>query len=230
MNDLITKLDNVLPSDSVVEDFYAEYNGDDDFNRKLNEVLPEVEMCERQKQNNPWHKFNVLGHILHSVEEMNKLSKGLDVRMRRMLAYVMFFHDIGKPAKHLVRKKDGRRIDSFFNHNIESAKIAREVLPMFKFSNKEVMIMDKLVYKHDIFMFITDIKTENPHHRFLTKELIQKEIDELSSVGDGVELMRYLIMIGRADNLAQNENMTGESLARLDKFDKLLDEIIISEL
>ena len=34
--------------------------------------MPQVEDCKNQEQNNPWHKYNVLDHILHSVEEMNK--------------------------------------------------------------------------------------------------------------------------------------------------------------
>ena len=116
-------LDEVLLSDTVVDNFYDKYNNDAGFKDWLHNVLPEIDMCENQAQHNPWHKYNVLGHILHSVEEMNKMSVNYDASVRRMLSYIMLFHDIGKPACHISRLKYGEMIDSFFNHNIESEKV-----------------------------------------------------------------------------------------------------------
>ena len=113
-------------------------------------------------------------------------------------------------------------IDSFFNHNIESARIAREKLPLLGFSKGEVAIIEKLVFKHDIFMFIKPYPTTNKHWRVLSKKLIFEEIQDLDEVGDGKQLLKFLVMIGRADNMAQNETMTDLSL--LDKFDKMLEE------
>lgn len=227
MNGFLAKLDEIVLSDNVVERFYAEYNENSSFKNKLDEVLPEIRMCDKQQQNNPWHKYNVLGHILHSVEEMNNQTKELGDKTRRMLAYVMLFHDIGKPAKHIVRNKGGVEIDSFFNHNIESAKVARRVLPMLGFIEDEVKIMDKLIYKHDIFMFIRERGDGNKYHRVLSEKLVREEIKELDEVGDGLRLMRFLVMIGRADNLAQNEEMTVDSLRLLVGFDKILDYILM---
>ena len=54
---------------------------------------------------------------------------------------------------------------------------------------------------------------------------IKKEIENLSCVGDGNQLMKYLIMVGRADNKAQNPQMTAESLHLLDVMDKMLDNM-----
>ena len=219
-------LDSILLSDTVVYDFYEYYNKRSDFKRWLKAILEEVDMCEKQQQNTPWHKYNVLSHILHSVEAMNKMTKGMDIRERRLLAYVMFFHDLGKAKCHHVDIKTGQ--DRFFYHNEHSARIAEEALPLFfnqYFTPEEINVIVKLVYKHDIFMFIKDFSSNNPFWKTLSPELIDNEIKELNSVGDGLKLMRYLVMVGRADNLAQNEKMTKDSLALLDKFDGMLDEL-----
>ena len=220
--DFLKILDDVLLSYKVEERFNSLLENNLDFKLWLDSVIPEIRACESQKQNNPWHKYNVLNHILHSVDAMNKQTKGMPESERRILAYTMLMHDIGKPAKHIIREKNGEMIDSFFDHNVESEVVARRVLPKLNFSEDEINIIAKLVYKHDIFMFIKDKPTKNPHWKVLTPELIEEEIKELSEVGDGAKLMKWLVMVGRSDNLAQNEKMTGEALALLEKINKIL--------
>lgn len=218
----IDLLDSVILSKTAVEDFYSLYNGNKDFMSWLDEFIPEVRKCEEQQQNNPWHKYNVLGHILHSVQAMNLVTDKLPYNDKRLLAYTMFFHDIGKPDTHIVREKKGEMIDSFFNHNKRSCEIIKPILPRLGFGQEDCAIIDKLVYKHDIFMFITENKTNNPYKRVLTKDLIREEIADLDTVGDGYKLLKYLVMVGRSDSLAQNEKMTGDALRLLDKFDEIL--------
>ncbi len=222
---MIELLNKIILSSNVVEDFYKEYNHNKDFKNWLNNTIPEIELCEKQQQNNPWHKYNVLGHILHSVEAMNKQTIGIEENERRLLAYTMLFHDIGKPEKHITREKDGKTIDSFFEHNIASERIAKNYLAKLGFNKEEIEIIAKLVYKHDIFMFIKLNKTNNPYWKTLSKDLILEEIEDLSSAGNGLKLLHWLVMVGRADNLAQNEKMTTESLLLLEKTDKILDEL-----
>ena len=226
MEDFVKTLDDIILSENVVENFYGKYFNDIDFRNWLDQTIPEVKKCDKQKQNNPWHKYNVLKHILYSVEGMNSLSKGLSPTDRRILAYTMFLHDIGKPESHIERMKDGVLIDSFFNHNIASARIAGEVLPKLDFTKEEVAIISKLVYKHDIFMFIRLHSIESKYHRVLTNDLIREEINDLNSIGDGEKYLKYLIMVGRSDNYAQNEKMTGESLKLLNEFERRLNAII----
>lgn len=216
-------LENILLSNNVVENFYKYYTGD--FKVWLDNLIPEVEDCINREQDNPWHKYNVMDHILHSVEEMNKQSK----EDRLLLAYTMFFHDIGKPKCHIRRLSKGKEIDSFFNHNVESEKIARRVLSELSFEKSIIDVICKLVYKHDIFMFIKDFKSNNMHWRYLDHNLIKDEITDLNSVGDGEKLMRELIMVGRSDNLSQNEKMTGDALKLLDKCDMILDDLTKSK-
>ena len=211
-------------SNNVVESFYNEYNNNKFFKEWLDKEIPEIALCEKQQQNNPWHKYNVLGHILHAVEEMNKQTDNMPLNERKLLAYAMLFHDIGKPEKHITREKDGELIDSFFNHNLASEKIAKDRLPKLNFNEKDVEIIAKLVNKHDIFMFIKDFPTKNPHWKQLTDDLIKDEIEDLNSVGEGEKLMRWLVMVGRADNLSQNEKMTAEALKLLQKIDEILNK------
>lgn len=222
MNKNVEKLNKILLSEKVVENFYESYRNDGEFNLWLNEIIPEVSACDKMEQNNPWHIYNVLEHILHSVEEINKITKSESDTDKRILSYTMFLHDIGKPEKHIKRLKNGVMIDSFFNHNIASEKIAGRVLPQLGFKDNEVEIIKKLVNKHDIFMFIRLEETSNPHWRRLTDGLIEEEIKELNAVGDGKKLLGHLVKVGRADNLAQNPEMTAYSLKMLDKFDEML--------
>lgn len=219
---MLKKLDEIMLSNNVVESFYNEYNNNKEFKLWIDETIPEINLCEKQQQNNPWHKYNVLGHILHSIEEMNQQTLNMEEKERRLLAYTMLFHDIGKPEKHITREKDGEIIDSFFDHNIASERIAKEYLPKLNFSEEEIKIIAKLVYKHDIFMYIKDFPTKNPHWKQLSTDLIKDEIEDLNSVGEGEKLMRWLVKVGRADNLSQNEKMTAQSLQMLDKIDTML--------
>lgn len=222
---MIKRLDEILLSENVVENFYKAFNSDNEFKKLLDQFIPEIEDCENREQDNPWHKYNVLGHLLHSVQAMNNQTKDLDFKERRMLAYVMLFHDIGKPATHIRRMKNGKMQDSFFDHNVKSEEIAKRVLPILGFDESERKIMQKLIFKHDIFMYIKLEETNNPHWRKLTNEIIKEEISDLNEVGDGYKLMKYLIWVGRSDNLAQNEKMTGDSLKMLDKFEQMLSEL-----
>ena len=219
------KLDEILLSENVRDNFHSSYNGE--FKVWLDSLLPEIEKCASQKQDNPWHVYNCLDHILYSVEEMNKQTKKLPIDERRKLAYAMFFHDIGKPDSYIRRysKAYGRYVDSFFNHNVKSREIASRVLDKLGFNVKEQKELLLLVEEHDIFMFITLKEDGNPHHRALNNELIKEYIAKFNSVGDGEKLMNELIMVGCADNKSQNPKMTAESLKLLGEFSSRLQEI-----
>ena len=213
---MIDTLDQILLCDNVTKAFHENYRNPE-FRKWILSVLPEVAECYNLKQDNPWHIYNCMDHILHSVEEINKQSKDLDPNTRRMLAYTMFLHDIGKPQCYLRRysKLYGREIDSFFDHNVESEKIAKRVLPSFGFNKQEQDIIGLLVHEHDIFMYITKEDDGNRYHKVLTNKLIQSYVNQYNSIGDGKEIMQYLVMVGRADSLAQNPEMTKKALELL---------------
>lgn len=218
-----TALDKILLSNNVVEEFFNHYNNNE-FQKWLLNILPEIEECKNLKQDNPWHIYNCLDHILHSVENINKQTESLDNNTRKMLAYVMFLHDIGKPECFIRRysKLYGREVDSFFNHNLAGVKIADRVLEEFGFDKTQQEIMKLLIQEHDIFMFIKMEDTGNKYHMVLSADLIEEYIEKYNIVGNGEEILNYLVMVGRADSLAQNPAMTQESLKLHDKMQEML--------
>lgn len=220
---MVELLDKILMSNNVVKNFKIVYQ-DLEFKNWLTNILPEVEDCNNLNQDNPWHIYNCLDHILHSVEEMNRQTLGLNNNLRRMLAYTMFLHDIGKPQTKIRRysKVYKREVDSFFDHNLASEKIANRVLNKFNFSKLESKIIQTLVKQHDIFMFITLKEDGNKHHNVLTKDYFASLINELNQTYNGEKLMEYLIMVGRADNKAQNPLVIQNSLKLLGKMQDFL--------
>lgn len=223
---MLNKLDSILLSDEVTKNFYTEYSNPE-FRDWLNSFLPEVEKCRRQQQDNPWHIYNCLDHILKSVEAINKQTTALDFDQRRKLAYTMFLHDIGKPDKYIRRysKLYKREVDSFFNHNLQSKEIADRVLTThLGFSRQDSEEIKTLVEQHDMFMFLTLENDYNPHHKVLTPHYLKQVEQELDQNFDGHDMLTKLTMVGRADNMAQNPEMTQDSLRLVDKMEKMLSE------
>ncbi len=216
----IELLDKIVLSDDAVDRFYAEYENNHDFGSWIDLLLPEVRECYNNPQNHPRHKYDILGHILHSVEEINKQTKALPAPDRKMLAYTMFLHDIGKPQTKKVNPKTG--YDCFYDHNLTSEKVAIRVLPELGFDDKDSAIIATLVNKHDMFINIKPFRSRNPFFRYMSPELVQEEARNLDTLGDGSRLLQYLVMVSRADNLAQNEQETAESLTQLDTFESML--------
>ena len=224
MQQLLTE---ILLNDDVVNSFYNNYNTNTKFRTWLTSILPEIEDCKKLKQDNPWHIYNCLDHILHSVEEINKLSTHLNDNARKILAYTMFLHDIGKPACHIRRysKLYKKEIDSFFNHNKASVDVAKRVLPAWGFNNNEQQIIQKLVFEHDVFMFITLEDDHNPYHHVLTYDYLNSLIKNLNQTHDGITMIKWLTLVGKADNLAQNPQLTGPSLLTIDKMQNMINSL-----
>lgn len=224
-------LDEILSSDNVVEQFYHNYKSQK-FKEWLLNLLPEIEACKDLRQDNPWHIYNCLDHILHSVEEMNKQTKNLNPKIRRLLAYTMFFHDLGKPSSYIRRfsKLYNREVDSFFNHNLKSLEIVTRTIDEFGFNKEEKELISLLVKEHDIFMYLTlNENDKNKYHHILTNEYLNFLVDKNSEFYDGKEVMSYLIMVGRADNKSQNPKMTKEALILLDTMDKMLNNLKVNK-
>lgn len=213
--DLDGDLSELLLSDDAGGAFIAEYNLDIYFKDEINKYIPEVAACFTQKQRGDWHIYNVMGHILHSVEEMNKLTVGLSENERKLLAFTMFFHDLGKPEYHKVKRKNGKICDSFKGHNIGSEKIAKRVLRHLKFNKAEQKIILTLVREHDVFIKFSDEPKEEWQIK-PTAEYLKEYIKGLNKFGDGKKIFEYLILVGIADNKAQNPKMTKEPLEMLE--------------
>lgn len=226
---MLKKLDEILLSENACQNFNREYNSNKSFKKWILSILPEIEECKKQVQDNPWHIYNCLDHILHSVEEINKQTANMDYGTKRMLAYTMFLHDIGKPECHIRRYSQlyQREVDSFFKHNEASKKIAARVLANFNFNEKEIEIIKKLIEEHDMFMFITLEPDQNSHHRTLSYGLVKKYIEFLSAYGDGKVLLKYLTLVGKADSRAQNPEMTASTLKMISKMQNMIENVKI---
>ena len=211
-------LDEILLSDNVKEKFFYYYEGD--FKDYLDKILPQIRLSIFTPQCHPMHIYGVFGHILKSIEQINILSKGYDKNTRKILAYTMLFHDLGKPKCHIKRKLNGELVDSFYGHNKESAEIARQTLSLFCFDKTQIDIIVSLVLEHD---FIINLEKNNSQKE-LTK-VIKSEIAKLNKIGDGRELFNYLLLVVRADNMAKNIALTQKSLKLIDKIKKMSQSI-----
>lgn len=221
-------LDGVLLGDDVLNNFNKVMENNE-FSEWLISVLPEVEDCANQQQNNPWHIYNVLDHILVSVDKMNKQTENMSFEDRRLLAYTMFLHDIAKPMCHIARMKNGKMIDSFYangGHSVRSAEIAKRVYSDFGFSAKDGKVLERLVCDHDIFMNLTTNNTTNPYLKQLNNDVVLEEIQRLNEVGNGYDLIYKLVKVGKADNGAQNHKMTGSALSLLEQYEKIADNLV----
>jgi len=204
-------LDKILLSDKVLENFYNEYKHNVDFRDWLDTTIPDIKKCMEREQNSPWHIYNVLDHILYSVEGINRMSRHLEYNERRKLAYTMLFHDIGKPDTYVFRKNKG----TFYGHHLRSCEITKKLLPIMGFNEGECREILALIYKHDAFIPVSNGQVE------LNEKFINNQIEYFNKFGDGNKLMGYLIMVSKSDNYAQNPEMVWHSLDVLKAADNL---------
>lgn len=215
MNTHLKKFNDILLSNNVKNNFYDCFNSNNEFKTWLLKILPEIEDCRQQTQNNPWHIYNVLDHILVSVEEINKLSTTFNNKDKRLLSYVMLLHDIGKPEHHIKVDRNGLEVDIFPNHQMASEKIASRVLKDFKFNEIETTVIKKLVEQHDYFMHT--FKNEIFSIERFMKEA-EKNITNFNKIGNGYKINQMLILVSLADNMAQNPLLTKASIEIINRY------------
>lgn len=104
-------------------------------------VIPEIESMDGCTQKNAHHIYDVYGHTL---AVMRGCSEYGDAKL--MLCAML--HDIGKPVVKKVYE-DGS--EHFVGHEVESAKLAKEILTRLKFSNSYITDVVYVVKNHDVF-------------------------------------------------------------------------------
>lgn len=104
--------------------------------------IPELKISLKCPQNTKWHYCNVLHHCLRSVKEL--------IRFDETLAYILLFHDLGKPACRLT---DENGIDSFRGHPEVSAKIAKRLVKTLKMTSKQQEEIPELVLHHENWLY-----------------------------------------------------------------------------
>ncbi len=121
----------------------------------LDIVLPDLAAACGVSQNK-YHRFDIYHHSLYSCDAAPK-----DSPMIRLAA---LFHDIGKVPTRAVGP-DGD--NTFYNHEVVGARMARRLMKKLKFSNEQVETVSGMVLNH---MFhYTDEWTDGAVRRFMRK-------------------------------------------------------------
>lgn len=186
---IYTELIKLLMGDNVLSVL-------DEYKEIIGVIIPELIPCFECEQHNPWHVYNVYGHIIHAVEAAPK---------NEILRLSMLLHDIGKPA---VRRRDENGKDHFKMHAAASADIAEKVLKRLKVSNSVYDEVTTIVRHHQDVENVHDINLK----RWLSKI--------------GVKYTRDLLAARLADLLAHNPAKTAEEIAVITSLEKEIDVIL----
>lgn len=161
----------------------------------LNEIMPELEMCFYTKQKHAYHCYNV---GMHSLVATNNIEATF------VLRWAMLLHDLGKVE---TLSEDEKGITHFKDHEEKSIKRAKEVMKRFKFDNKSLRKVLRLIKYHE----------RRPK---LDKFNIRKFISE---VGDDIFL--DLLKVMEADGMAKSEKKKEDVILRVRKIKQIYEEI-----
>lgn len=159
--------------------------------------IPELKDMFDFPQNNPWHFWDVFGHTIHAVEYCD--SDDLVVRL------AVFFHDFGKPHSY----QDGEDgIRHFKGHGKVSADMTDSIMKRLRFDNETRNNVVELVYYHDA-----------------TFEVGKKYVKRwLNKIGE--KQFRRLLQVKKADNKAQNLELSFDRIKELSEIETLIDEVL----
>ncbi len=160
----------------------------------LGEICPEFLKMYGFNQQNKWHIYDILEHTAVAVESTPPV---LHLRL------AMLFHDTGKVHTFFT---DENGVGHFYGHGEKSAEIVREYLNKYKYDNYTKNEVYNLIKLHDM---PTDEE----------EVLVKKRLNRV-----GKERFLDLIKIQRADNAAQNPELT--RMEHFDVLEKMASEII----
>ena len=168
----------------------------DEYRQVIGVIIPELKPCFDCVQNNPWHIYNVYGHIIHTVGAAPK---------DKIIRLAMLLHDIGKPQ---VKTTDEKGIDHFKTHAVVGADIAKTVLKRFKVSNEIYDKVTALIYYHQSVENVDEIRIK----RWLSKI--------------GEDYTRALLQVRIADLLAHNPDKIDYELEKIKELQTELEETV----
>jgi tRNA nucleotidyltransferase/poly(A) polymerase len=106
----------------------------------LEQFLPELALCRGVEQKG-FHCFDVLDHSLLALDYAAQKAAAPEVRLASL------YHDIGKP---MVRSLDDMGIWTFYQHERESSRMARDIFLRFRYPRA---VMDKVCHLIEEHMF-----------------------------------------------------------------------------
>lgn len=198
-----------VSEERISEEFIKMFQGENtvkvfhEFKEIIACIIPETEAMMGFKQNNPYHVHDVWKHTLIAMDNVDGL----------ILKLTMFFHDIGKPACYTV---DENGIGHFYGHQDVSAMISSQIFKRMKLtsaqriSGKDLNDILELIKYHDILV--------EP-----TKKSIRKMLWRLN--GNAFQFQR-LLLVKRADALAQSPGKLQSRLKELDDIEDVFNQVI----
>lgn len=135
---------------------------------------------------------NSLWH-LYSVGE-HTMKAVCAIENDRNLRWTMLLHDVGKPD---VKTTDEKGFDHFLKHNENGADIADNIMRRMKFATKDMKEILSLIFLHDM------------HYKKIHK--IRKFVADY-----GIEFVRKMIKVQRADIAAQSDYKLDEKISAVD--------------
>lgn len=155
-------------------------------------ILPELDRCMETPHNHPHHCYTVGEHILHSLWGVPAVK---DMRL------AMLLHDIGKPR---TLETDSQGITHFHGHPAVSARMAEEILRRLKLDNDTIITVRRLVEFHDYGNNVPP-----------TPAIVRRAMNRI-----GEDIFAKLLIIKRADIMAQSEYRRREKLELVDAWDR----------
>ena len=159
----------------------------------LGEICPEFLKMRGFNQCNKWHIYDILEHTAVATS-----SVPADLHLR----LTMLFHDTGKVHTFF---KDENGVGHFYGHGEKSAEIVKKYLDEYKYDNLTKEEVYELVKHHDLYTEEDEV-------------LVKKRLNRM-----GKERFSQLIKIQRADNAAQNPELT--KMDHFDTLEKMVEEI-----
>lgn len=162
-------------------------------------VMPEILAMKGFDQRNPHHIYDVLEHSATAIDRIRPQDAA-----GHHLRWAALLHDIGKPETFTL---DDSGTGHFYGHAVRSEELARIILRRLRFDNDTVRRVTDLVKYHDL-------QIE------LTTRAVKRVLNKL-----GEETFRDLILLKRADNLAQHPDFADRQ-QYYDRLEELLAQII----
>ena len=157
----------------------------------LGVFMPEILPCVGFDQRSKYHIYDVWEHTAHAVEA---------VENQPVLRWTMLMHDLGKPDTFTV---DQNGAGHFYGHFHESVNKAKAIMERLRFDNRSKQQILTLVERHDSVLALTDRTVRRNLSRY------------------GEEILRLLLKVKRADNLAHAPEYRDRS-ELIDQWEQLL--------
>jgi tRNA nucleotidyltransferase (CCA-adding enzyme) len=167
-------------------------------------ILPELDTAFATPQNNPHHMYNVGDHLMHTL---------MNIPNDKCLRLAALLHDIAKP---ITRTTDENGIDHFHgsidgtteDHATLGAKMSADILKRLKFDNDTITNVKTYIRYHD-----TDIAP--------TPQAVRRAMNKI-----GPDYFPGVLLLKRADALAQSTYKREEKLSHLDTLQSIYEEIL----